>query len=141
VIPDWRSIPGNSDAFDLLRRMVHTRQTVAFVGAGASAGLYPLWSGLIKELANRAVSRGASGASRQFWMKNVDKLPDVVVAGIKRALDQGSYAELLREIFRAAATTIARKTFQKLSGCCRAWAELAAARADGGGGHRPVRST
>jgi tetratricopeptide (TPR) repeat protein len=101
VITDWRSIPGNPDAFDLLRRMVHTRQTVAFVGAGASAGLYPLWTGLIKELANRAVSRGASDASRQFWMKNVDKLPDVVVAGIKRALDQGSYAELLREIFRS----------------------------------------
>jgi hypothetical protein len=100
VVTDWRSVPGNQNAFDRLRDLLRGRQVIAFVGAGASAGLYPLWGALIKELANQAVSRGATEADRNFWIKNVDRMPDAVVAGIKRALDPGSYAEILRDIFR-----------------------------------------
>jgi hypothetical protein len=97
---DWRSIPGNQHAFDELRDLLHGRKAIAFVGAGASAGLYPLWGELIRELADKAVSRGATEADRNYWLENMGRIPDAVAAGIKRSLDQGTYAELLRDIFR-----------------------------------------
>jgi tetratricopeptide (TPR) repeat protein len=103
VTVDWRSIPGNEHAFNRLRELVMGGEAIAFVGAGASAGLYPLWGGLIQQLADQAVSRGASVADREFWIKNSYTSPDVVVDGIKRAIDPGSFSELLREIFRAKA--------------------------------------
>ena len=100
AVTDWRSIPGNPLAFEQLRDLLHGRKAIAFVGAGASAGLYPLWDELIRELANEAVLHGAAEADRKYWLENFGRNPDVVVAGIKRALIQGSYAEQLRAIFR-----------------------------------------
>jgi tetratricopeptide (TPR) repeat protein len=78
-------------------------EAIAFVGAGASAGLYPLWGELIEQLANQAVLRGALDADRNFWISNAYRFPDDVVDGIKGALDPGTFAELLRDIFRTKA--------------------------------------
>jgi hypothetical protein len=97
---DWRDIPGNQRAFDRLRDLVQGG-AIAFVGAGASAGLYPLWGGLIRRLADEAVSRGRStDADRASLLRMSADYPDQVVRGIKAALGDGIYAEALREIFR-----------------------------------------
>jgi tetratricopeptide (TPR) repeat protein len=100
VTIDWRSIPGNEHAFDRLRELVTSGEAIAFVGAGASAGLYPLWGELIRELVSQAASRGATNADQKYWLQNFHNNPDVVIAGIKHTLGPGIYAELLREIFR-----------------------------------------
>lgn len=50
-------------------------------GAGASAGLYPLWNQLIQRLADEAVKRGlADDAKRAHWLKT---RPQQAVRGIK----------------------------------------------------------
>jgi hypothetical protein len=100
---DWRSIPGNEHAFHRVCELVTSRDATAFVGAGASAGLYPLWGELIRQLADHAASRGAPDADREFWINNSYRSPDAVVDGIKHAVDPGTFAELIRNIFRAKA--------------------------------------
>ncbi len=97
----WRDIPGNQHAFDRLRRLLDSGETIGFVGAGASAGLYPLWQGLITQLANAALERGrATKADHDAWLRAAGTMPDQVVRGIKQALGDGPYAATLREIFR-----------------------------------------
>ena len=97
----WRDIPGNEHAFERLRALLDGGRAISFVGAGASAGLYPLWGGLIASLVEETKKRGrASDDERAYWLKQRDAYPDQVVRGIKTALGEGIYAEVLRQIFR-----------------------------------------
>ncbi len=90
---DWRDIPGNQCAFDRLRGLVQEGKAIAFVGAGASAALYPLWAELIRRLADKAVRSGRStDADRASWLHMYTDYPDEVVRSIKTALD-GLYAD------------------------------------------------
>ena len=67
----WRKIPGNESAFEKLKEIVDSREAIAFVGAGASAGLYPLWTQLLLLLADQAVDCGlATEADREFWLRH-----------------------------------------------------------------------
>jgi tetratricopeptide (TPR) repeat protein len=103
---DWRGIPGNQRAFDCLRDLVQGGHGIAFVGAGASAGLYPLWTDLIRRLADEAVSRGRStDDDRSSWLRVCHDYPDQVVRSVKAALGEGAYAEALRDIFRPRKTS------------------------------------
>ena len=97
----WHAIPGNEHAFERLRALLDGGSAIAFVGAGASAGLYPLWGGLIASLVDETKKRGrANDDERAYWLKQRDTYPDQVVRGIKAALGDGIYAEVLRQIFR-----------------------------------------
>jgi tetratricopeptide (TPR) repeat protein len=97
----WRQIPGNEHALERLRVALRGGGAIAFVGAGASAELYPLWTGLIDRLACEAVSRGrADNASLDHWKRICRNYPDQAVSDIKRLLGDGIYAEVLRETFR-----------------------------------------
>ena len=84
---DWREIPGNEHAFERAANTgAPSGESIAFVGAGASAGLYPLWNGLLKILADEAVDRGlAATADRNLWLSSGTK-PQQAVRGIKQAL-------------------------------------------------------
>lgn len=97
----FRDIPGNDHALAALRALLKAREAIAFVGAGASAGLYPLWGKLLGGLMNAAVSRGlASEDDRSFWRKLQQKNPQQVVRGIKEKLGPGIYGDLLHDIFK-----------------------------------------
>jgi tetratricopeptide (TPR) repeat protein len=96
----WRDIPGNQHAFDRLRALLNGGQAISFVGAGASAGLYPLWGALITSLVHETKTRGrGSDDDRAYWLKQRDAYPDQVVRGIKAALGEGIYADTMRRIF------------------------------------------
>ncbi len=96
---DWRGIPGNEHAFARLRETLASGNAIGFVGAGASAGLYPLWSGLIRLLAQEAVDQGfASEQDKAFWLDPATK-PQQAVRGIKQVLGTGTYADVLRDRF------------------------------------------
>jgi hypothetical protein len=47
----------NAPALAALRGYLKSGEVVAFLGAGASAPLYPLWAGLISELVDFVVDR------------------------------------------------------------------------------------
>jgi hypothetical protein len=93
------SIPGNDHVRQKLRERLDGGEAIAFVGAGASAGLYPLWGALIAKLANEAVDRGlATTADREFWLKPGTK-PQQAVRGVKGKLGGQIYGQILRDIF------------------------------------------
>ena len=52
----WHAIPGNEHAFERLRALLDGGSAIAFVGAGALTGLYPLWGGLIASLVDETKS-------------------------------------------------------------------------------------
>jgi len=67
-LDDVLSIDGNRHVFDRLRALIESRRAIAFSGAGASAGPYPLWPELVSLLIGEAVKRGlASEADRATW--------------------------------------------------------------------------
>jgi tetratricopeptide (TPR) repeat protein len=94
------SIPGNQHALERLRGLLAAEQPIAFVGAGASVGLYPLWGGLLAQLADEAVSRGlASDADRVAWLRIAALNPQQAVRGIKERLGRQTFGAVLRRIF------------------------------------------
>ncbi len=47
VETDIRAIPGNSPVLDELYKVLESGEALAMVGAGASAGLWPLWDNFL----------------------------------------------------------------------------------------------
>src|SRR4029077_19445125 len=47
----------NGQGLTALRKHLHSGKAVAFLGAGVSTPLYPLWNGLISELVDAAAGR------------------------------------------------------------------------------------
>lgn len=94
------SVPGNNHVLKRLRELLAAGQSIAFVGAGASAGLYPLWGGLLAHLADEAMNRGlASEADRAQWLRIAAVSPQQAVRGIKERLGRQTYGDVLRRIF------------------------------------------
>ncbi len=92
--------PGNEHALEELRDLIRSGRGLAFVGAGASAGLYPLWGELLGQLAGEAVRRGvATEAEHAYWIGSSTDPADAV-AGIRKYLSPSILGVKLREIFR-----------------------------------------
>jgi tetratricopeptide (TPR) repeat protein len=97
---ELEKIPGNTHSIEKLRLLFENKRSLAFVGAGASAGLYPLWKELITRLSNEAIDRGlANSADRDFWLSNANNSPSQVVKGIKNALGSNVYGSILYKLF------------------------------------------
>jgi hypothetical protein len=62
---DVLSIDGNRYVFQRLRPPIESRRAIAFSGAGASAGLYPLWPELVNLLIGEVVKRGLASDADQ----------------------------------------------------------------------------
>jgi tetratricopeptide (TPR) repeat protein len=73
---------------------------VAFLGAGASVPLYPLWAGLIGELVHAAAGR-LSDAEAAAFRELASSSPDAVVEMVRRSLGGPSYHTVLRQVLRA----------------------------------------
>ncbi len=93
----WQDIPGNKGALETCLGILRTGKAVGFVGAGASAGLYPLWSQLIEHLADAAVAGGAPAALKKAWCGQVDPLQAALQ--LRKRLGEGKFAEEIRGLF------------------------------------------
>ena len=90
----------NGPGLTALREYLDSGEAVAFLGAGASAPLYPLWDGLIAELVEAAASRLSereAGTCRALARES----PGSVVEIVRRGLGPGVYLEVLRQVLRA----------------------------------------
>ena len=97
-LTDILAIEGNRPVYDRLRELVSTGSVIAFVGAGASAPLYPLWAELLCELVHEAEAVGAENAAVQYWKRNAARLPMEIAAQIRNKLGDESYYALLRRM-------------------------------------------
>jgi len=89
----------NGPGLAALRRYLASREAVAFLGAGVSAPLYPLWDALIGELVDAAAGRltedEAATCRALAWQS-----PEEVVEIVRRGLGAAAYREVLREVLR-----------------------------------------
>jgi hypothetical protein len=90
----------NGPGLAALRGSLALGEAVAFLGAGVSVPLYPLWNALIGELVEAAAGRltePQAATCRALASAN----PEEVVEIVRRNLGSASYREVLREVLRA----------------------------------------
>jgi hypothetical protein len=90
----------NEPGLTALRAYLASGQAVAFLGAGVSAPLYPLWSGLIGDLVDAAAGR-LSAEEAATCRALARESPEEVVEIIRQQLGVASYREVLRQVLRA----------------------------------------
>jgi len=97
----FEDIRGNEAVIEKLKETIDSREAIAFVGAGASAGHYPLWNELINRLAKEALDRDkVDQAGYDYWIKQASNRPHQVVRGIRDKLGANLFGQSIREIFR-----------------------------------------
>jgi len=90
----------NGPGLAALRGYLDSGEAVAFLGAGVSVPLYPLWDGLIGELIDAAAPR-LSEREAATCRTLASASPESVVEIVRRSLSAGVYREVLREVLRA----------------------------------------
>jgi len=89
----------NAPGLTALREYLASGQAVAFLGAGVSAPLYPLWDGLISELVEAAGSRLTEKEAATCRALSRES-PESVVEIVRRGLGPGVFREVLRRVLR-----------------------------------------
>jgi hypothetical protein len=89
----------NAPGLTALRGYLKSGEAVAFLGAGASVPLYPLWGGLIGELVDAAAAR-LSEAEAATCRALAGSAPEEVVEIVRRSLGGPFYHAVLREVLR-----------------------------------------
>jgi tetratricopeptide (TPR) repeat protein len=100
----------NAPGMEALHRYLSAGQAVAFLGAGVSVPLYPLWSGLIGELVNAAAHR-LSDAQAATCRALAGQAPEEVVEILRRQLGPPQFREALREAFRVRTDPVSGRTW------------------------------
>ena len=90
----------NDPGLAALRGYLGSGQAVAFLGAGVSAPLYPLWDGLIGELVEAAAGR-LSEKQAATCRALASSSPESAVEIVRRVLGPGVYVAVLRQALRA----------------------------------------
>src|SRR5215831_5607128 len=89
----------NGPGLAALRGYLDSGGAVAFLGAGVSVPLYPLWDGLIGELVDVAAGR-VQQREAETIRALARESPEEVVEVIRRKLGVASYRAVLREVLR-----------------------------------------
>jgi hypothetical protein len=94
------AVAGNRPVFETLISILEVGKAIAFVGAGASAGMYPLWGRFIELLADHAVAEGkAEERDAKRWKADTTSTPQQRVNTILRKLGEPLYRSFLRTTF------------------------------------------
>ena len=89
----------NKPGLSALREYLDSGQAVAFLGAGVSAPLYPLWAALIGELVEAAAPRLGEPEAATCRALAASS-PEEVVEIVRTRLGTAIYREVLRTILR-----------------------------------------
>jgi hypothetical protein len=90
----------NGPGLAALRQYLASGEAVAFLGAGVSAPLYPMWNGLISDLVDAAAGR-LDEAEAETCRALAGDSPEEVVEIVRERLGAASYREVLRDVLRA----------------------------------------
>lgn len=94
------SLPGNQPVYNALIATLRDRKAIAFVGAGASTGMYPLWGEFIGLLADYTVAVGkAEPKDAARWKADTNLAPQQRVNVILRKLGEPYYRNFLKTTF------------------------------------------
>jgi hypothetical protein len=90
----------NAAGLKALRSNFRSAEAVAFLGAGSSSPLYPIWADLISELVDAAAEQGLEEEKAVTSRTLAKERPDAVVELLRRHLGAARYQAALRETFR-----------------------------------------
>ncbi len=90
----------NGAGLRALRGYLAGGEAVAFLGAGASAPLYPLWVEVVGELVGLAAAVGLSEQAAVTCRALAATRPDAVVELVRRELGAADYRQLLWQVFQ-----------------------------------------
>jgi hypothetical protein len=89
----------NGPGLTVLRGYLKSGLAVAFLGAGVSAPLYPLWDGLVGQLVEAASAR--LGEQEAVTLRvQARQQPEAVVEIVRQQLGDAQYYHVLREVLR-----------------------------------------
>ena len=86
-------------------------RVVAVLGAETSAPLYPLWDGLVAELAEAARDQLSDQAISECRAMTALNNTDAVIELVRRNLEQASFREVLRQVSRARRDPVTGRTW------------------------------
>ncbi len=89
----------NGPGLEALREYLASGEAVAFLGAGVSAPLHPLWNGLIGELVEAASGR-LTDKQAATCRALASSSPEAAVEIVRRSLGPGAYLAVLRRVLR-----------------------------------------
>ena len=89
----------NADGLRALREYLPAGEAVAFLGAGVSVPLYPLWDGLIGQLVDAAAGR-LDETEAATCRAMAAESPEEAVEIVRQQLGVGGYYEVLREVLK-----------------------------------------
>lgn len=90
----------NRPGLEALRSYLEMGEAVAFLGAGVSTPLYPLWSALINELVEVAVTFGLEDAVARTCRARAAAQPDAVVEILRQHMGDARFHRVLLDVFR-----------------------------------------
>jgi hypothetical protein len=90
----------NGPGLAALREYLGSGDAVAFLGAGVSVPLYPLWNGLIGQLVEAASARLDEREAETLRVLATQR-PEAAVEIVRQQLGDARYYEVLREVLRA----------------------------------------
>ncbi len=101
----------NDAGWTLLREILDQGQGLAFLGAGVSVPLYPLWSEVITKLIDGAdrLTEDEARTCRALAMSN----PDAVVDIVRDRMGAGDYQETLRTLFAPRKDPVTQRTWTR----------------------------
>jgi tetratricopeptide (TPR) repeat protein len=94
------AIHGNDKVYEDLCSSLRERKCSAFLGAGASAGLYPLWDELIDRMLDQACANGASKEDLQKLFNEGGLNAQQRLKVLKEKMREQPYYSFLRETFK-----------------------------------------
>jgi len=100
----------NAPGLAALRGYLDSGQAVAFLGAGASAPLYPLWNGLIGELVDAAADR-LTREEAATLRALASSTPESAVESVRRKLGTAVYREMLRQVLRVRTDSVTDRSW------------------------------
>jgi len=96
------AIPGNKPVLRKLYKFLDKRKVIALVGAGASAGLWPLWEDFLQNLIAHCIDYGALTKNDILYFQSEEVLSEPLVTAqmLREKLSNDNYFDFLRETFK-----------------------------------------
>jgi len=96
-----KQIPGNEPVLEKLYKLLDAEESIAFVGAGASAGLWPLWDEFLTDFVEHSLKLGKiTGDEEDYLKKEASQNPLETAQQLRNKIGDRDYFEYLHEIFK-----------------------------------------
>jgi hypothetical protein len=101
VQQEIEKISGNGPVLEKLYQLLDTGEAIAFVGAGASAGLWPLWDEFLTGFIKHSLTLGKINRDEaDFFKKEASQNPLETGQQLRNKIGEHDYFEYLQETFK-----------------------------------------